>query len=76
LNTGIRVYLEEKTGTSPQRERNEIMGYFYNLDVYLGRLNEPYYPVYIGWLIAMICFYWYYYKSLRQGFKDKCGGMP
>ena len=52
------------------------MGYFYNLDVYLGRLNEPYYPVYIGWLIAMICFYWYYYKSLRQGFKDKCGGMP
>lgn len=52
------------------------MGYFYDLDVYLGRLNEPYYPVYIGWIIAMICFYWYYYKSLRQGFKDKCGGMP
>ncbi len=52
------------------------MGYFYDLNVYMDKLDNWSIPVYAGWIIAMICFYWYYYKSLRQGFKDKCGGMP
>lgn len=51
------------------------MGYHYSLDVYLQRLNDPYLLVYIGWIIAMVCFYWFYYKSLKTGFEHKTSGM-
>ncbi len=51
------------------------MGFHYSLDVYLGRLDDWFLPVYIGWGIAMACFYWFYYKSIRMGFAHKCSGM-
>lgn len=51
------------------------MGLHYALATYLARLNDWYLPVYIGWGIAMVCFYWYYYKCIRMGFKQKCSGM-
>lgn len=41
------------------------MGLHYSLDIYLERLNDFYPPLYIGWIIAMICFYIYY-----TGFAD------
>ncbi len=51
------------------------MGLHYSLDVYMGRLDEWYLPVYIGWIIAMVCFYLFYWKSIRTGFKHHCSGM-
>lgn len=51
------------------------MGLHYSLDVYLGRLNDWFLLVYIGWGIAMVCFYWFYWKSIRMGSKHHCSGM-
>lgn len=51
------------------------MGLHYSLDVYLGRLDDLYLPVYLGWAIAMVCFYLFYWKSIRTGFKHHCSGM-
>lgn len=51
------------------------MGLHYALATYLGRLDDWYLPVYIGWGIAMVCFYWYYFKGIRVGFKHKTAGM-
>ncbi|MDO4544808.1 MAG: hypothetical protein Q4C25_01500 [Bacillota bacterium] len=52
------------------------MGLHYSLEVYLSRLDSWYLPVYIGWGIAMVCFYIYYWKGIRYGQKHKCSGMP
>lgn len=52
------------------------MGLHYSLDVYLANLNELYLPVYIGWIIAMICFYIYYMACILRARRDKRCGMP
>lgn len=52
------------------------MHYHYDVATVLANFDALYPPLICGLLITMACFYWYYWKGVRQGFKDHCSGMP
>lgn len=52
------------------------MYYHYDLEAVLAKFDAFYPPLIIGYIVTMVCFYLYYWKSIRQGFKDQCSGMP
>lgn len=52
------------------------MNVHYEVAEVLDKFDAFYPPLIIGLIVTMAAFYLYYWKGIRQGFKDKCGGMP